>query len=224
MKKFLVLLALVLAGVRTAAGQSMPNGEFLEAKGATAAVILAHGRAQGPDGWVVGRLRRAIAAQAGMHTLSLQMPRLASPDYHAYAATFPDAYNTLQLAIDYLVRERQVQRIYVMGYSMGARMTTAFLASRPLPEVAGYIGVGVLEGGGSLLDANENIRKLTVPVIDCYADSTALDLVSAQKRQPLVGERYRQVLMPGANHSFAGHERALSKVIVEWLKEQEAQR
>lgn len=144
----------------------VPPGELIDIAGSQAAVILAHGRAQGPDGQVVGLLRRSIAKDAGFTTLSVQLPVLATPDYLAYAATFPDAYKTLQAAIEYLAKEKAVKRIYVLGYSMGARMTTAFLASTDLPAVSGYVGVGVLEGGGDLLDANLNIRKLKVPILD----------------------------------------------------------
>jgi hypothetical protein len=60
-----------------------------------------------------------------------------------------------------------------------------------------------------------------VPVIDLYADATPLDLVSAEKRKPLVGERYKQVLIRGANHSFRGYERALAEEVAVWLKERE---
>lgn len=203
------------------ASAQMPTGEFLEAKGATAAVILAHGRGQGPDSQVVGPLRRAINKEIGLHTLSLQMPVLATSDYLAYAGTYPDAYKTLQSAIDYLTNEKGVKRIYVMSYSMGARMTTAFLASHENTAVVGYIGVGVLQGGGDVLDANINIQKLKVPVIDIYADSTPLDLSSAQNRESLVGDRYKQVQIRGANHSFRGYEGALSETVITWLKEHE---
>ena len=100
-------------------------------------------------------------------------------------------------------------------------MSTAFLANHPVPPVVGYIGVGVLEGGGELLDANLNIRKLSVPVIDFYANSTPLDLTSAVNRQALVSDRYKQVQIRGANHSFRGYEAALADAIVAWLKERE---
>jgi len=221
MKHLILKLFAVLFIFISPAHAEMPNGEFIEVQGATAAVILAHGRGQGPNGKVVGPLRRAIAKDAGLHTLSLQLPVLATPDYSAYASTFPDAYKTLQSAIDFLAKEKAVKRIYVMGYSMGARMTTAFLATRQIPEVVGYIGVGVLEGGGELLDANLNIRKLTVPVIDLYADSSPSDLLSAEKRSAWVGNRYKQVAIRGANHNFHGYDSALSEAIVAWLKERE---
>jgi pimeloyl-ACP methyl ester carboxylesterase len=201
----------------------MPLGEFLEAKGAAAGVILAHGRGRGPDMDLLGPLRRAITKDAGLYSLSLQMPVLPpTTDYLAYAATYPDAYKTLQSAIDFLTREKNVKRVYVMGYSMGARMTTAFLARHDTPAVVGYIGVGVLEGGGELLDANLNIRNLKVPIIDICADSSPLDLSSAQNRKDLIGDKYKQLPMRGANHSFLSYENTICEAVVTWLKEQEA--
>jgi len=169
----------------------------------------------------VGPLRRAIAKDAGLHTFSLQLPVLATSDYLAYAATYPEAYKTLQAAIDYLIKEKGVKRIYVLGYSLGARMTTAFLAGKQQPSVVGYIGVGVLEGGGELLDANLNINKLTIPVIDLYANATPLDLSSAQNRKAWTGDKYKQVLISGATHSFRGYDAALAGVVIEWLSERE---
>lgn len=224
MKRFALALFTSILTLLTSARAEAPAGEYLEAKGATAAVILAHGRGQGPDGQVVGALRHAINREAGLHTLSVQLPVLATRDYLAYAATYPDAYKTFQSAIDYLTKEKGIKRIYIMGYSLGARMTTSFLATRPVPEVVGYIGVGVLEGGGELLDANLNIHKLNVPVIDLYADSTPLDLTSAENRKAWVGDRYKQVRIRGANHSFRGYDSALAEAIVAWIREMEPKR
>jgi dienelactone hydrolase len=210
----------LLATLAPIAGAQSPPGELVDVAGSQAAVVLAHGRAQGPDGQVVGPLRRSIARDAGLTTLSLQLPVLTSPDYLAYAATFPDAFKTLQAAVDFLTKEKGAKRIFVLGYSMGARMSTAFLATSGAPLVAGYIGIGVLEGGGELLDANQNIGKLQVPVLDLYADSTPLDLKSAENRKSLVGSQFKQVRIPGANHSFKGYEADLSREIVAWLKSQ----
>ena len=58
-RQVLVLIASLLVGLAPALAQ-MPSGEFIEAKGATTAVILAHGRAQGPDGQVVGPDRKSV--------------------------------------------------------------------------------------------------------------------------------------------------------------------
>lgn len=88
--------------------------------------------------------------------------------------------------------------------------------------VVGYIGVGVLQGGGEPLDANINIQKLKVPVVDIYADATPLNLASAQNRKSLVGDRYTQVHMRCAGHAFRGYEEALAEAVVAWLKERQS--
>ncbi len=198
-----------------------PGSELIEGKETVTAVVLAHGRGEGPDGKVVGPLRRSINKELGFFTLSLQMPVLPVKDFQAYAPTFPDAYATIQAAIDYLTKEKGIKRIYVMGYSMGARMTAAFLVEKPHPAVVGFIGVGLLKGGGEPLDANQNVRRMSLPVIDIYADNTPLDLKSAEDRQSLVSDRYRQTRMEGANHTFQGYDERLAQIIISWLKEQE---
>lgn len=219
-KYFLMFTAFFLMNSHTANAQN-PNGEFIEVTGAKAAVILVHGRGQGPNGQVVGPLRHALAKEAMMHTLSLQMPVLATTDYLAYAATFPSAYNTLQLAVSYLVQFKGVQRIYLLGYSMGARMSLAYLATQQTTNVVGYIGIGVLDGGGDLLDANLNIAKLKIPVLDLYATVTPLDLKSAKQRESLVGKNYQQTPFLGANHQFSGYDSALMSAASNWLQAQE---
>ncbi len=204
---------------------AQPSGsELLEGKETTTAVILAHGRGGGPDGKVVGPLRRAINRELGLYTLSLQMPALAAKDFRDYAPVFPEAYKSIQSAIDYLIKEKSVKRIYILGYSMGARMTSAFLAANPHPAVVGFIGVGLLKGGGEPLDANANVRRIHLPVIDLYADGTPLDLDSAKERQSLVSDSYRQIRITGAEHSFQGYDARLAQEIIAWLKEQEPKR
>jgi hypothetical protein len=204
---------------------AQPSGsELLEGKETITAIILAHGRGEGPDGKVVGPLRRVINKELGFYTLSLQMPVLSVKDFRAYAPTFPDAYKTIQAAIDYLTKEKGVKRIYLMGYSMGARMTSAFLVEKPHPIVVGFIGVGLLKGGGEPLDANQNVRRIRLPVIDLYADSTPLDLKSAEERRSIVSDRYKQIRINGASHSFQGNDSRLAQEIIAWLKEQEPKR
>lgn len=197
------------------------GSELLEGKVTDTAVILAHGVGGGPDTKVVSPLRKAINSELGFYTLSLQMPVLPTKEFKAYAPTFPDAFRTIQSAIDFLTQEKGVKRIYLLGYSMGARMTSSFLANQTSPAVVGFIGVGLLEGGGEPLDANKNVRRIRIPVLDVYADSTPLDLRSADNRQSLVSENYKQLRIQGAEHSFSGYDLQLSNGVTDWLKEQE---
>jgi pimeloyl-ACP methyl ester carboxylesterase len=221
----LVGFALSLASAVVCA--EMPRGQYLEGKNSKVAVILAHGKGLTPDSQVVGPLRRAISKELGFHTLSLQMPVMAGKhgpgEFQSYAPTFPDAYQRIQAAIDFLRNEKGVTRVYLMGYSMGGRMTSAFLANHPDSGVAGYIGVGLLAGGEEPLNTNLNLRKVKIPVLDVYAENDS-DAKFAENRRRFLSERFKQVSIPGAMHEYRGHEDQVVAAVLAWLKEQEAAR
>jgi len=108
-----------------------------------------------------------------------------SPDkFLEYVSTFPEAYKIIQAGIDFLKKGKVVERIYLMGYSMGGRMTTGFLAENPDSGIIGYIGVGLLGGGQEPLNTNLNLKKIKLPVIDIYADSDP-DAKSAEFRKSI---------------------------------------
>lgn len=199
----------------------MPKGEYLDGP-SKSAVILAHGQGLYPTSQVVGPLRKDINKELGMPTLSLQMPvvqgKHSNESYLQYEATFPDAYKLIEAAIAFL-KEKGIQKIYLMGYSMGARMTTGFLAEHPDSGVSGYIGVGVLGGGQPPMNANVNLRKITVPVLDIYADSGS-DAKFAEFRKNFISDRYTQIPISGARHDFNCCESQVSQFVVKWLKDQ----
>ncbi len=225
MKTIMWLVGFVLFFAVTVVYAGMPKGAYLEGKDSRVGVILAHGQGLDPDSHVVGPLRKSINKELGFHTLSLQMPVVPgkkTPDkYLEYGPVFPDAYKTIQAGIDFLRKEKGVERIYLMGYSMGGRMTTAFLARNPDSGVLGYIGVGLLGGGPEPLNTNLNLKKVTVQVIDIYADS-GNDAKSAEFRKPLVSGRYTQVVIRGAKHDYRGFDDQIAKAVIDWLKQQES--
>jgi len=187
------------------------------------AVILAHGQGLDPDSQVVGPLRRAIHDRLGWQTLSLQLPVVPGERNPArfleYAATFPEAYRTIQAGLDFLRKEQGVERVYLLGYSMGARMVTGFLATHSDAGVAGLVGVGMLGGGEEPLNTNLNLKKLTLPVLDLHGD-TDPDAKSAAFRKGLFSERHREVVLAGAHHDYKGYERALADAVIAWLEDQ----
>jgi len=225
MKAVMQFVGLALFILVTVVHAEMPKGEYLEGKGSKVAVILAHGQGLDPDSQVVGPLRKAINKELGFHTLSLQMPVVPgakTPDkFLEYGPTFPEAYKAIQAGIDFLKKEKGVERIYLMGYSMGGRMTTAFLAQNPEGRVAGYIGVGLLAGGKEPLNTNLNLKKIKVPVIDIHADSDP-DAKGAAFRKPFVSDRYKQVVISGAKHDYRGYDNEVATAVTAWLKQQES--
>lgn len=203
----------------------MPEGEYLDGKDAKVAVVLAHGRGNSPDGNVVGPLRRALHQELGVHTLSLQMPDpgAEAPDAPELAAAFPEAYRRIRAALDYLKQEKGVERVYLMGHSMGGRMTSGFLANHAEAGVVGFIGVGLTAGGKEPVNTNLNLRKVKLPVIDVHGDNE-MDARAASFRKPLVSERFVQVEIPGARHDYRGYERPVADAVVGWIRQQEGRR
>lgn len=220
----IVVLALAVFLVAGTVYAEMPKGEYLEGKGSKIGVILAHGQDWDPDSHVVGPLRRVINEELGFHTLSLQMPIIPgkrSPEtFQEYASTFPDAYKTVQAAIDFLKKEKGVERVYLMGYSMGGRMTTAFLANHPDSGIVGYIGVGLVAGGEEPLNTNFNLRKVKIPVLDVYAENDQ-DAKFAQNRKSFVSERFKQIPIAGAKHDYLGYDKQIADAVIPWLREHE---
>lgn len=220
----IVVLALVIFLAGVTAYAEMPKGEYLEGKGSKIGVILVHGQDWDPDSHVVGPLRRVINKELGFHTLSLQMPIIPgkrSPEtFQEYASTFPDAYKTVQAAIDFLKKEKGVERVYLMGYSMGGRMTTAFLANHPDSGIVGYIGVGLVAGGEEPLNTNFNLRKVKIPVLDVYAENDQ-DAKFAQNRKSFVSERFKQIPIAGAKHDYLGYDKQIADAVIPWLREHE---
>ena len=223
MKLLQQALLVLIAMISFSAAAQMPKGEYLEGKGSKVAVILAHGRGGSPDGNVVGSLRRAVHKALGFHTLSLAMPDpgVDSPEDPKLAAAFPEAYQRIQAAIDFLKKEQKVERIYLMGHSMGGRMTSAFLVNYPDAGAVGYIGVGLLAGGQEPVNTTLNLKKVKVPVIDVYAENDR-DAQAAGFRKSFVSERFVQVPIPGAKHDYRGYEKPVADAVIEWLQKQEA--
>jgi len=224
--KYLLLLATAMLLVACKAGSvktddpDMPANAYLDGKDSNVGVILCHGRGHYPTWLVVDPLRKGIHEKLGYHTLSIQMP-IGNVNWREYEAFFPDAHRRIAAAIRYLRDTKNVDTIYLMGHSMGTRMATSYLAENRDTGVAGFIGVGIRNGGGRPLDSKANLAHITIPVIDIYGDGgNAKDARHADARAHLVDDNYQQILIPGANHKFTSHESELIEVTVNWLKQQ----
>ncbi len=232
---------------------------YLDGKDSKFGVVLLHGRGKHPKWLVVDPLRIGIHEKLGYHTLSLQMPiskskycekksPLKKLCWRQYAAEFPEAYRRIHAGVEFLAKKKGVRAIYLMGHSMGSRMATAFLAihggkglpgsmqggkwARPVqPDagVAGFIGVGVRNGGGDPLDSEANLHRIAdIPVLDVYGDGgNGRDAEHAGYRHEGKLTRrsgYTQVLIKGADHKFTAKvddkpvSNRLVEVVVDWLK------
>lgn len=217
----LILVACGATGGVKSSDPSMPGNAYLDGGDSKIAVVLCHGRGQHPTWDVVNPLRKGLNEQLGVHTLSIQMPT-GNVNWREYEAFFPDSHKRIAAAVRYLRDEKGVDRIYLMGHSMGSRMATSYLADNPNSGIAGFIGIGIRNGGGAPLDSNENLRYVNIPVVDVYGDGgDGKDAAHAYDRSDMVGENYEQIFISGANHRFNnGYEKDMVDSVVEWLRRQ----
>ena len=234
----LAFLAVALAAWAAPVRAGPPDGEYLDGGTSKVGVILVHGRfggrgdARSP---VVNPLRIALHKRLGVHTLSIEYPQSGRSRSAAdEEANFPAAYERLDAAIRFLAAEKGATRIYVMGHSLGTRITTAYLARNAVPGLAGYIGVGVIGGTVGCQDREDDtlntkcnlnaiLQKVpALPILDVVADAEPNDVRFANRRTDLVSPTYKQVRVAGADHRFLSKEGEMLDIVTAWLKEQAA--
>jgi dienelactone hydrolase len=179
-------------------------------------IILAHGKGMNPDFKVVKPLRLSLNEDLEFNTLSLQMPT-NHEDYAGYEAEQPKVNAMIDQAIAYL-QERGIKTIYLMGHSLGAGMTSGYLAAHPDAPIAGYIAVGCRGNASKVISCNDNMPKITVRVLDVWGRANEEDDRFAKTRAILVGPEYEQYGIDGANHVLDGAEGFFVDEVETWLE------
>ena len=219
MSKLIGLLGLIISFSLFAEPPS--QSLYLDGDNSKWAVILLHGRGHHPDWLVVGPLRKSIHTRLGFHTLSLQLPNDLD-HWTEYADVFPAVYQQINQAVAYLLKHKQVQHIYLLGHSMGARMSSAYLANQPDHPIKGLIIVGCRNNGGHPLSCSDSLMDVDIPVLDIWGDESDKDVYAGEERKALQRQGYTQISVQGADHRFDGEEGLLAGSIINWLKQQQA--
>ena len=116
-------------------------GIYTETANAKMGVVVVHGIGIHPDWGMISTLRQRLS-DFGYATLSIQMPVLAAnAGASAYAGTFPEAVERLQLAVAYL-KDRGYKRIALVSHSMGSRMAYDYMKRNPV-EVDAWAALGM---------------------------------------------------------------------------------
>lgn len=192
-----------------AAGGRKFLGILTAAKRLRGAVILVHGAGVHPDWGVIGALR-ALLADRGYTTLSIQMPVLAAgADPGAYSRIFAEADARIAAAVAYL-RARKAGRLAIVSHSMGARMAQDFVRRHADAPLAAWAPLAISSG------RFEGIGSLKFPVFDVYAEKDLEQVKSgaADRAAVLKGIRdSRQAMVYGADHFFAKKEKELADLL-----------
>ena len=196
---------------------AQPNGhKFLalhtEAPKTRGAIVLAHGRGWSPDFELYGVLRSKLA-ESGYTTLSIQLPVLdGSAKLVDYIATYPDARERFQLAVDFL-KSKGHRRIAIVSHSLGATMANQYLIKAEDDSVKAWVFVGIING-------LEEMYRIRIPVLDVFG-SRDYDVTrwGAEERLAQISKiaGSAQVIGPEAQHFFEGKETELVQAITEFL-------
>jgi alpha/beta superfamily hydrolase len=178
-----------------------------------AGVLLVHSMGVHPDFGVTGELR-AMLADRGYTTLSIQMPVLAS-DAAAddYPALFPEAGERIAAGLAHL-RARGLQKVAIVAHSMGARMVNDFIAHRPEVPLIAWVSLTIANGQlGSL-------SGVRFPVFDIYAEKD-FDVVMKGARARAAVLRgikgSKQAMVFGTDHYFTRKEREVASLVDQLL-------
>ena len=190
-------------------------------------LLILHGRGVHPD-WpqVVNPLRVALA-EAGWHTLSLQLPVLANGiPGRDYQALLPEVRPRIEAGLKFLERT-SAGPWFVVAHSMGSTMAVHALTQIPPLPVKGLALIGLGSGrGGDGLDADGTVfSRLSLPVLDLLGEQDLEGVIRGAGVRAAFdhGFDYTQVKVDGADHFFDGHETELIAVVSDWLNQKLAQ-
>jgi len=187
-------------------------------------VILIHGRGVHPAWGFIDNLRADIA-EASFHTLSLQMPILATDaPFGAYGKTFPEAFERIDAGIQYL-KQKGVNRVLLIGHSSGAMTAVAYVAKHPQAPVTGIVAIGLttFPNGPDTMQPTLMLKSVRVPVLDIYGANDLHEVLSYNDARRAAAQAagnkgYSAVRVPDANHFFTDQYEALKKHVLNWLR------
>lgn len=183
-------------------------GIYAKATNAKMGVVVVHGMGLNPDWGMIGTLRQRLV-DYGYSTLSIQMPVLArDAGYKAYVQV-PEAVERLKLAVAYM-KKKGYKRIAIVSHSNGSRMTRVYMAENP-PDVNAWVAISLTRG--------DTFAGIKAPILDLYGGNDLPHVLSAtaKRKASLVNPASKQMVIPGADHFYAGHEEAMVTAVKDFL-------
>ena len=182
------------------------------------AVVIVHGIGVHPDHGVIGVLRTKLT-DLGWTTLSIQMPVQAADARSEayYPAVFPEAIDRIGRAAAWLAA-RGEKKIALVSHSMGSWMANEYFDATAQSPFTAWVCLG-LTGGYSLATWFS-----PRPILDVYGENDLEPSLAAAWRRRLTlasaPAGSKQVMIPAADHFYAGREDELARTIDAWLSEE----
>jgi len=207
-----------------------PTGEFLGiyapsvSRQIHGAAIIVHGIGAHPAWPEVIEPLRTHLPEHGWHTLSLQMPILgndAKPE--EYLPLFNEVAPRINAAVA-LLKQKGLQNIVIIAHSLGAAMSSAYLADKPDPAIRAFVGIGMGKvAGDPRMDNAIALGKIKIPVLDLYGSLDLQPVISNAKARATAASKagnkqYTQFMVSGADHFFNQLDDELTKRVRGWLE------
>jgi pimeloyl-ACP methyl ester carboxylesterase len=180
-----------------------------QAKPIAGAVII-HGLGAHADWGLINGLRTDLA-DAGVATLSVQMPVLAADAPRGdYATLYPEAGERIAAGIAFM-KSQGIERIAIVAHSLGATMANAYLASSAAARVAAWIPIGMQD---AFVSSGE-------PVLDIIGEDDFREVraaAAARSRGLPRDACSRQLTISGGDHFMAGRRKPLSEAVARFLE------
>lgn len=211
--------------VKLKAGKTGFLGIFAEhnTEKAMGGAIILHGIGVHPAWPEVIQPLRTSLPDHGWATLSLQMPILPNEaKSEDYAPLFAEVRPRIQAGIDHL-KQMGIQNIVIIAHSLGASMASYYLADKPDPTVAAFVGIGMSQHKSDpKMDNTVSLRKISLPILDIYGSRDLPSVLASTKARKTAATRagnkhYTQLKIEGADHFFNNMDAVLVKRVRGWL-------
>lgn len=184
-------------------------------------LIILHGTGYHPDYEKVVRPLRVEMTLHGWHTLSIQLPLLASDaDYLDYDSVYPEVPPRIDAATAFLTK-KGITNIGIVAHSQGATMASYYVA-RSQNNVSSLVLIGMsAQHADKNINSAESLKKIDVPTLDIFGSKdfpAVLQTAELRKNAASNNSDYQQIVINGAYHFFDFREEELLDVIGEWLE------
>lgn len=184
--------------------------------------IIVHGIGAHPNWPEVIHPLRSQLPDHGWTTLSVQMPILENQaEARDYEPLFAEVGPRFNAAVQYL-KKQGIENIVIISHSMGAAMSSYYLANNPKHGIRAFVGIGMNRSSSNKMDNATNLRKINIPVLDMYGSRDLEGVLASVKKRAQGANKagnknYQQVKIEGADHFFNGKADTLVDQVHTWL-------
>jgi len=187
-------------------------------------IIILHGMNSNPNAPQIIHPLRSQLAETGWVTASIQLPLAAADASIGDNLTLiKESYPRIRATLNHMHQNFKNRPCVLIAHSLGAIMTTGFLAEQKKLACDALILIGLPKLPSDLpeTDGNASLKKIGIPTLDIYGSQDLDNVKNMAPSRKLILKKTnklnRQVEIAGADHNFSGLDETLVRAIHSWL-------